>query len=145
MRAFTPAPEEGSGPLHPRVARRAGALLIIACLLFFGLLVRILLYQTVGYDKYQQKVIEQMTTESGVNADRGNIYDRNGVLLATNVSTYRIFISPSTIASAQREMNKNGDIGIPVPDYLDETVSSKVVKIIQSYTSVVNKMVWRKE
>ena len=42
------------------------------------------------------------------------------------------------------EMNKNGDYGIPVPDYVEENVSTKVVKIIQSYTDVVNKMVWRK-
>ena len=42
------------------------------------------------------------------------------------------------------EMNRNGDIGIPVPDYVEENVSTKVVKIIQSYTGVVNKMVWRK-
>jgi len=42
------------------------------------------------------------------------------------------------------EMNKNGDCGLPVPDYVDENVSDKVVKIIQSYTGVVNKMVWRK-
>ena len=42
------------------------------------------------------------------------------------------------------EMNRNGDWGIPVPDYTDENVSAKVVKIIQSYTGVVNKMVWRK-
>ena len=42
------------------------------------------------------------------------------------------------------EMNKNGDLGIPVPDYTDENVSDKVIKIIQSYTGVVNKMVWRK-
>ncbi len=42
------------------------------------------------------------------------------------------------------EMNKARDYGIPVPDYLDESVSTKVVKIIQSYTGVVNKMVWRK-
>ena len=43
------------------------------------------------------------------------------------------------------EMNKAGDYGIPVPDYIEENVSTKVVKIIQSYTGVVNKMVWRKE
>lgn len=43
------------------------------------------------------------------------------------------------------EMNRNGDLGIPVPDYTDENVSDKVVKIIQSYTGVVNKMVWRKD
>lgn len=43
------------------------------------------------------------------------------------------------------KMNKEGDHGIPVPNYVDENVSTKVVKLIQSYTGVVNKMVWRKE
>lgn len=43
------------------------------------------------------------------------------------------------------EMVQNGDNGIPVPDYIEELVSTKVVKIIQSYTGVVNKMVWRKD
>ncbi len=42
------------------------------------------------------------------------------------------------------ELTKDNDHGIPVPDYVDENVSTKVVKIIQSYTGVVNKMVWRK-
>ena len=42
------------------------------------------------------------------------------------------------------EMNNAGDYGIPVPDYVEENVSTKVVKLIQSYTGVVNKMVWRK-
>ncbi|HAQ28804.1 MAG TPA: UDP-N-acetylglucosamine 2-epimerase (non-hydrolyzing) [Ruminococcaceae bacterium] len=42
------------------------------------------------------------------------------------------------------DMNENGDTGIPVPDYTDENVSSKVVKIIQSYTGIVDKTVWRK-
>ena len=42
------------------------------------------------------------------------------------------------------EMNESADVGIPVPDYVEENVSTKVVKIIQSYTGVVNKMVWRK-
>ena len=43
------------------------------------------------------------------------------------------------------EMNKDNDLGIPVPDYVEENVSTKVVKLIQSYTGVVNKMVWRKD
>ncbi len=43
------------------------------------------------------------------------------------------------------KMNRAGDYGIPVPDYIEENVSTKVVKIIQSYTGVVNKMVWRKD
>ena len=42
------------------------------------------------------------------------------------------------------EMDKNDDLGIPVPDYIEENVSTKVVKLIQSYTGVVDKMVWRK-
>ena len=42
------------------------------------------------------------------------------------------------------QMNLDGDHGIPVPDYVEENVSTKVVKLIQSYTGVVNKMVWRK-
>ena len=42
------------------------------------------------------------------------------------------------------DMNESGDIGMPVPNYIDENVSTKVVKIIQSYTGVVDKMVWRK-
>ena len=45
---------------------------------------------------------------------------------------------------AAAEMNDNSDIGIPVPDYIEENVSTKVVKLIQSYTGVINKMVWRK-
>lgn len=42
------------------------------------------------------------------------------------------------------DMNRDGELGIPVPDYTDENVSVKVVKIIQSYTGIVNRMVWRK-
>lgn len=43
------------------------------------------------------------------------------------------------------EMNNAGDYGTPVPDYIEENVSSKVTKIIQSYTGIINKMVWRKD
>ncbi len=43
------------------------------------------------------------------------------------------------------KMNQEGDLGVDVPNYVDENVSTKVVKIIQSYTGIVNKMVWRKE
>ena len=42
------------------------------------------------------------------------------------------------------QMNLDGNHGIPVPDYVEENVSTKVVKLIQSYTGVVDKMVWRK-
>ena len=42
------------------------------------------------------------------------------------------------------QMNRNGDVGIPVPSYVEENVSIKVIKLIQSYTNVINKFVWRK-
>ena len=41
-------------------------------------------------------------------------------------------------------MVKNNDNGLPVPNYIDENVSTKIVKLIQSYTGVINRMVWRK-
>ncbi|WP_161978991.1 non-hydrolyzing UDP-N-acetylglucosamine 2-epimerase [Streptococcus sp. S784/96/1] len=56
--------------------------------------------------------------------------DENGLLQAVDVAV---------------SMNENKDLGLPVPDYVDENVSDKVVKIIQSYTNIVNKMVWRKD
>ena len=43
------------------------------------------------------------------------------------------------------QMTAAGEYGIPVPDCVEETVSNKVVKIIQSYTGIVNRMVWRKD
>ena len=52
--------------------------------------------------------------------------------------------SPLQAVDTAVELVKNGDTGIPVPDYMDENVSDKVVRLIQSYTGVVNKMVWRK-
>lgn len=92
--------------IHSCVLKRARVVGFALIGLFVLLLIRVFWIQTVDYDRYQAKVIEQMTTESTVNAKRGNIYDRNGVLIATNISTYRVFISPSTIASAQ---NKAGE------------------------------------
>lgn len=96
------------GMIHLRVLRRARVVSVALIALFAALLIRILWIQTVDYDRYQAKVIEQMTTESTVNAKRGNIYDRNGLLLATDVTTYRVFISPSSIRSAQNDAEKEG-------------------------------------
>ncbi len=70
---------------------------------FVLLLIRILFIQTVNFETYQRKVIDQMTTKSAVAADRGKIYDRNGNVLATNVTTYRVFISPSGILTESGE------------------------------------------
>lgn len=108
MKEIDPREQNELDTLHPKVIKRSAVLLLIVGGLFGLLLLRILLLQTAGYDRYQQKVIEQMTTEANVVAERGSIYDANGVPLATNVSTYRIFISPSSIASAQSDADESG-------------------------------------
>ena len=78
-------PNEDPQAIHPKVVSRSKALFLIALLLFGVLLLRVLLLQTLNYDKYQRKVIEQMTTESEVTASRGNIYDTNGAHLHFSV------------------------------------------------------------
>ena len=88
--------------------RRSTILGVFIIAIFAVLLLRVLYIQTVNFEKYQKKVIDQMTTESKVAADRGKIYDKNGNVLATNITTYRVFISPSSIKSAQDDL-PNGD------------------------------------
>jgi UDP-N-acetylglucosamine 2-epimerase (non-hydrolysing) len=63
-----------------------------------------------------------------------------GCFLLAGIDTVSLLQAVDTAVA----MNQNSDLGIPVPDYADENVSTKVVKFIQSYTGVVNRMVWRK-
>lgn len=63
-----------------------------------------------------------------------------GVFILAGITTEQVLQAVDTAVS----INRNGDFGLPVPDYTDENVSTKVVKLIQSYTGVINKMVWRK-
>ncbi len=71
--------------------------------------------------------------------ERPEALDKGNFILA-GITTEQVLQAVDTAV----EMNANGDWGIPVPNYTDENVSTKVVKLIQSYTGVVNKMVWRK-
>lgn len=73
------------------------------------------------------------STERPEALDKGNFF-------IAGITTAQVLESLETAV----QMNENKDYGIPVPHYTDENVSTKVVKIIQSYTGVVNKMVWRK-
>ena len=132
-----------------RSIKRSTLVGILIFVIFGVLLVKILLIQTVEFKKYQSKVIEQMTTESTIPAKRGKIYDKNGNILATNITTYRVFISPSAINKASKEDNVNYADGIAkglsslLPDvkyedvykqasdeqyikYLDRTIARKV-------------------
>lgn len=88
---------------NTKTIKRAAVLGIGISLVFVFLLLRILILQTLEYEKYQAKVISQITTETVIEADRGAIYDANGILIAGNVTTYRVFISPSAIKSASNE------------------------------------------
>lgn len=71
--------------------------------------------------------------------ERPEAIDKGDFIIA-GITTEQILQAVDTAV----EMNRNGDHGIPVPDYVEENVSTKIVKIIQSYTGIVNKMVWRK-
>ena len=71
--------------------------------------------------------------------ERPEAMDKGNFILA-GITTEQVLQAVDTAV----EMNKNGDFGTPVPDYTDLNVSSKVVKIIQSYTGIVDRMVWRK-
>ena len=93
---------------HERL-KRATTVLVGIILVFSILLGRIFWIQTVDFDKYLSNVMDQITTQSAVSAERGTIYDRNGNILATNITTYRIFISPSSILSSQQKAERNGE------------------------------------
>lgn len=97
---------EGGSP-STKTRRRASIICIAMSVLFLLLSVRILWIQTVKFDEYEQKVIDQMTQETSVSADRGNIYDTNGVVLATNITTYRLFLDPAAIARKSDEDGKD--------------------------------------
>ena len=90
--------------------KRSYLILGLIAVAFLILAFRIFILQTENYEKYQKEVISQMTTESVIPADRGDIYDTNGVLLATDVTVYRVFISPKDIQSAIKgQKNEDGE------------------------------------
>ena len=72
--------------------------------------------------------------------ERPESLDKAGFILS-GIDTKGLLQSGDTAVA----LVKNGDYGTPVPNYTDENVSTKVIKIIQSYVGIVNKMVWRKE
>lgn len=127
-------------PEHPKLTKRSVWLLSIAVALFAFLLLRIFYLQTFRYEYYQQKVIDQVTTETEVAASRGGIYDRNGTILATNVTTYRVFISPSSLATLQSELLEDGsDLK------LDELVATRLSMILDlSYDFVLRQTTYKK-
>ena len=93
---------EGGTP-STKVRKRAGIICLVMTFLFILLAAKILFIQTVKHDEYEQNVLDQMTQQTSVSANRGNIYDTNGVVIATNITTYRLFIDPAAISRQSDE------------------------------------------
>lgn len=129
----------------------------------FDLDKRIIAYEPLGFHDYNclQMNAYAVVSDSGTLPEESSFYTSIGhpiPAVCIRTSTERpealdkgcfVLSGIDTIGLLQSvdlavDMVKNGDYGIPVPDYVDTNVSSKVVKIIQSYVGVVNKMVWRK-
>lgn len=131
-------------------AVRRSVIVGIGVLFVFALLLlRILIIQTVNFEKYQSKVINQITTESPVAASRGKIYDKNGNVLATNITTYRVFISPSSISTASDEAGDEGyrDYAKIVAKGLSELLDVSydfVYKQATGYTQYLDRTIQRK-
>ena len=102
--------EQNISTTNPEMVRRSSILAKGMAAVFVFLLLHILFIQTFQYEKYQAKVINQITTESNINAARGKIYDSNGALLATNITAYRVFISPRAIKSTEKRTKLDGAI-----------------------------------
>ena len=87
--------------------RKAYFILFIFGAMAFVLVAALFKMQIIAYEEYQSLVVEQMTTEIEVNPERGEIYDTNHSVLATNVTKYLLFISPQDILNAMEEPDKN--------------------------------------
>ena len=139
----------GNGKISTGAVRRSTIVGALIFAIFAFLLLRILVIQTVNFEKYQSKVIDQMTTKSPVSADRGKIYDRNGNILATNITTYRVFISPSSIKSESGEKDSENYvdyatlISTGLSDLLDVSFDT-VYKQATEYTEYLDRTIKRK-
>ena len=96
------------GVIMSKAIKRSVWLGIAIFIGFVILLIRILFIQTVNFDEYQDKVLDQMTTETPIPAKRGSIYDRSNNPIATTIQTYRVFISPSGVKNAMND-REDGD------------------------------------
>ena len=134
------------GPIKSGAIKRSTIVGILIFAVFGALLLRILIIQTVDFEKYQSKVINQMTTESAVAANRGKIYDRNGEVLATNITTYRVFISPSAIKSAQDKSGNNyvDLISKGLSEIIEDVTYEKVYEQATKYVNKLDRTISQK-
>ena len=108
--------------------RRAAVVGILLLAGFVAVLARVLYLQTARFDDYGKRVSSQMTRDYEVEPIRGDILDADGLTLATNIITYRVFVSPKAVATAQNSMLENAPDG-EVAD-LTEQISEGLGEIL---------------
>lgn len=93
---------EGGTP-NNKLTKRSAVICGVIITLLLLLCIKVFCIQVFDFDEYEQKVLDQITQTTPVSANRGEIYDTNGIVLATNITTYRLFIDPSVISKQSRE------------------------------------------
>ena len=117
--------------ISTKITIRAIIVLLLIAAAFAYLMYEILILQTVSFDYYKNKVVDQLTTESTIVSSRGNIYDSNGVLLAANKTAYRIFIAPKTIRDEMKKAQGTDEkAGNPERLDLDVKISRGLSEIL---------------
>ncbi len=94
---------KGIKGINKKTAVRSAIILMICVVAWAGVVFQLFKLQVVDYDKYQTKVLDNIQRETTLKAERGIIYDRNMVQLATNYTVYRVFISPRDIKDEEQE------------------------------------------
>jgi stage V sporulation protein D (sporulation-specific penicillin-binding protein) len=119
-----------------KAARRAAALSVVLVVAFLLLAARIFLLQVLQFEKYQSKVLDQLTTESKVTAARGTILDAAGRVLATNRTVYNVSIFPNIIARAENSVAVSERIADGLSELIDGLEKEQVQKHISHKTEL---------
>jgi len=122
--------------------KRSSAVALFLLLVFVFLLARIFIIQVFDFERYQKKVIDQLTTESPVPAKRGLILDAAGRVLATNRTVYRISVFPSVVADSEEREAMTELIATGLSSCI-EGISSERVREHLTHTSELERTVAR--
>ena len=119
-----------------KTLKRAAFMAIFLAIAFLLLSARIFAIQFFGFERYQQKVLDQMTTESPVRAARGEILDATGRVLATNRTVYRVNLYPNVIAKAENADEMAKKIAQGLADLLPSVSYDKIMEHISHKNSL---------
>lgn len=112
------------------------AVMVAVCI---GIIGTLFTMQIIDYEKYQSQVIDNIQQESSVPAERGQIYDRNMIAIATNVTTYRVFISPSDILALESKSKEGIKYSELIADKLSEILDVDYDFIIEKTQKIRRK------